>query len=291
MIRGTVLVVDAGLESRKAIHEYLAPQGYRVLEAANDTEAVLQLRRYRVDVLVIDHRLSVRDLIGRLEKTGLLVPFIVLVAYGDVPSACQAMRHGAAACVARTEPDFLEQLHGAVIKVVRPRRRRRLWSWLPLLLSVALAVVMTIYAVRLQQVEQRTATQRQLVCELLECANQAFIVISPDYRIVVWSRGAEEILGWRAVDVIGRSPADLFDATAKALSDRDPRLKGLATWHREAFLADQDGTDTEVRVINTWALRKDGTPVYLNIIARPVPNHIGVYHMAIVTELPAPVQE
>jgi PAS domain S-box-containing protein len=52
--------------------------------------------------------------------------------------------------------------------------------------------------------------------ELLHCAKKAYFVRDLQGRVLAWSKGAEELYGWRTDDVVGKKDHDLFGAEAAA---------------------------------------------------------------------------
>ncbi len=89
----------------------LEGQGYRVLEARDEPEAIDHLRQRRPGVVISDLRLTHGDGFGVLRAAKDLdgeLPVIVMTAYGSIQDAVTAMKEGAMDFLAKpVEPDHL----------------------------------------------------------------------------------------------------------------------------------------------------------------------------------------
>lgn len=93
---------------------------------------------------------------------------------------------------------------------------------------------------------------------ILEAArDHAIITIDPTHLIVGWSRGAEEIFGEKAEEVIGTSSDRLFTP--------QDRSEGVPA--QELETAERDGVAADVR----WHQRLDGARVFMAGTVRPLP--------------------
>jgi PAS domain S-box-containing protein len=97
----------------------------------------------------------------------------------------------------------------------------------------------------------RTPTIEELLRLLLEQGkDHAIILMDAQERIVGWLGGAEEIFGYAAEEMIGRSASHIFTP--------EDRERGLAD--HEFAVARKDGRAEDDR----WQLRKDGTRIWAN---------------------------
>lgn len=95
----TILVVDDEAAMRLGLKEVLAKEGYKVELAQDGEEACARIDKGGLDAVVTDLRMPKRDGLEVLRHAkerapGLLV--FVISAYGDVPTAVEAMKGGAA---------------------------------------------------------------------------------------------------------------------------------------------------------------------------------------------------
>lgn len=86
----------------------------------------------------------------------------------------------------------------------------------------------------------------------------AIITIDPERRVTSWSRGATEVFGYSAEEMIGKSGDLIFTPEDRAA--RQPE--------KEIEAARQTGCANDER----WHLRKDGSRVFMNGAVHPLPN-------------------
>ncbi|MBI3724826.1 response regulator, partial [bacterium] len=95
----TILVVDDEAAMRLGLKEVLAREGYAVELAADGEEACRRLEKRGLDAVVTDLRMPGKDGLAVLARAKELDPSLivfVITAYGDVPTAVEAMKAGAA---------------------------------------------------------------------------------------------------------------------------------------------------------------------------------------------------
>jgi DNA-binding NtrC family response regulator len=93
-----ILAVDDQADMRWVLTHLLEAQGFEVLTAEDGKEAVEQVKQKRPHVVILDLKMPSLGGMLALEKMKEIDPavaIIVLTAYGDIPSAVQAMRLGA----------------------------------------------------------------------------------------------------------------------------------------------------------------------------------------------------
>lgn len=97
--RPTVLVVDDDEKNRKLLGAVLRPHGYRMLNAGNGEDALAMIRKFEVDVVLLDLMMPGMDgfeVCRRLkgDETTRMIPIIVITALGDVDSKVAAIEAG-----------------------------------------------------------------------------------------------------------------------------------------------------------------------------------------------------
>ncbi|MEJ2078729.1 MAG: response regulator, partial [Acidobacteriota bacterium] len=94
----TLLVVDDEPKIRRILELSLSDLGYRVLGAANATEAETLLSEEPVDLVLADLQLPDRsgiELLERIRAAHADLPVILITAYGSVETAVRAIKLGA----------------------------------------------------------------------------------------------------------------------------------------------------------------------------------------------------
>ena len=96
---GRILVVDDEVNARTALAELLRDSGFEVEMAADAFKALGKLEAFDPHVVVTDLKMPGMDgieLVGKLRASENAIPVVVMTAFGDVSSAVDAMRAGAA---------------------------------------------------------------------------------------------------------------------------------------------------------------------------------------------------
>ncbi len=104
MSKGSVLIVDDEESIRRFLKGVLQDEGFEVTEAADGEQARRILEKREFNLVISDlkmGRMGGLELLTWLRGTGDQTPFIILTAYGSIPTAVEAMRLGAL--------DFLEK--------------------------------------------------------------------------------------------------------------------------------------------------------------------------------------
>jgi DNA-binding NtrC family response regulator len=93
-----ILIVDDEAAQREMAGGFLRKQGFEVALAGGGAEALEELRREPVDLLLTDHRMpgmSGLDLLAEARRLNPELPVVVMTAYGSIESAVAAMKAGA----------------------------------------------------------------------------------------------------------------------------------------------------------------------------------------------------
>src|SRR6476469_8023975 len=96
---GRVLVVDDEVKARTALTELLRDEGYDVEMAADAFKALGKYESFSPDVVVTDLKMPGMDgidLVKKIRAAEDAAAVVVMTAFGDVSSAVNAMRAGAA---------------------------------------------------------------------------------------------------------------------------------------------------------------------------------------------------
>jgi FixJ family two-component response regulator len=117
----TILIVDDDPAFARSLSVLLTSEGYRCC-CSNDSAGALRMTRSQpVDCALIDYNLGATlgtTLITRLREEGHVFPMIMITGYGDVRTATQAMKLGAADFIEKPyEPgELLASIDGAIHK-------------------------------------------------------------------------------------------------------------------------------------------------------------------------------
>lgn len=93
-----VLIVEDDLALREALSDTLEIEGYRVVTAANGTDALTKLARHRFRLVVSDVQMPVMDgleLLHNIQNHSTQTPVLLMTAYGTIQKAVSAMQDGA----------------------------------------------------------------------------------------------------------------------------------------------------------------------------------------------------
>jgi PAS domain S-box-containing protein len=98
--------------------------------------------------------------------------------------------------------------------------------------------------------------ERTRQASLLDLTHDTIFVRDVNHIITYWNRGAEELYGWTATDVLGKRSPDLFH-TVFPTSAEDIREELFRTgrWEGELIRTKADGT--QVIVASRWSLQRD----------------------------------
>ncbi len=94
-MKGLVLIVDDDAAIRFGVRNFLAEQGWRIVEASDGSEMWARLGEATPDVMILDHRLpdaTALDLLARLREAGKILPTIVLTGFASIDLAVQAIQ-------------------------------------------------------------------------------------------------------------------------------------------------------------------------------------------------------
>jgi two-component system response regulator HydG len=125
MSKARILVVDDEASARGGLEKLLKQSGYDVATAGDGEEALAVAAERAPDVVVTDLKMPKMDgmtLLGKLRQQDAELPVIVTTAFGDVTSAVEAMRAGAADFI--TKPVDFDVLSVSIERCVERRALR-----------------------------------------------------------------------------------------------------------------------------------------------------------------------
>jgi PAS domain S-box-containing protein len=187
-----VLVVEDDSATAELERRALGRAGLEVRGVSTVAEALALLAAERFDAVLVDYQLPDGDpwpVVDFAHSRVPRIPAILVTATGSERVAAEAIRHGVADYVRKTE-SFADLLPEAVERSTR--------------------------LARLQE-------QNRFLASLVEAADEAIISRGLDNVITSWNRGAEELFGWTAAEALGRSLSLLLPEeirTAQALEER-----------------------------------------------------------------------
>jgi DNA-binding NtrC family response regulator len=130
-MKARVLIVDDEPRMAASLRTALERSGFECECAGNGVEALLALEARRADVVVSDRRMPEMDGLELLREVKTRygeLPFVMMTAYADVPSAVEAMRAGAFDYV--TKPFDNDEIRAQVARAVELVRLKRENAWL-----------------------------------------------------------------------------------------------------------------------------------------------------------------
>jgi two-component system, LuxR family, response regulator FixJ len=128
----TVFVVDGDVAVRNELGRLLQVAGYRAQTFASAEELLAELDCDKLTCLIVAIRLpgmGGMELQACLTAKRIDIPIIFLTAYGDVPTAVQAMRRGAVDFIEKPfhSRELLDRVREAIARGITARRRKAEW--------------------------------------------------------------------------------------------------------------------------------------------------------------------
>lgn len=93
----SIMIVDDDLEVRTALSEYFSGAGWQVTDCDSGATALRQVRVKPPQIIVSDMRMpgmNGMELHAQLANMGIRIPFVIVSAHGDIPTAVAATRSG-----------------------------------------------------------------------------------------------------------------------------------------------------------------------------------------------------
>src|SRR5689334_25162801 len=121
--RARILVVDDNVTMRDSLRETLGSEGYSVQAVENAIQAIAELERQEVDLVLADlslPRVSGLELLDRVKKSWPTTEVIVITGQGSIATAVDAIKRGAYHYV--TKPFTAEEILHLVGQALERRR-------------------------------------------------------------------------------------------------------------------------------------------------------------------------
>jgi len=132
-MKKTILIADDDASVRKALGKVLGDEGYQVILAANDREAIERFEFGSVDLLLLDIGLPIRNGWNTLERiTSQALAFPIIIVIGKANPCDMAVAAGIGAVMEKPldVPQLLKMIEG-LLDESRDVRLRRLCGCIP----------------------------------------------------------------------------------------------------------------------------------------------------------------
>jgi PAS domain S-box-containing protein len=187
--------------------------------------ALNAIAHHHHDVYLLDYRLGERNGLELLREAiakGCKAPIILLTGQGDHEIDVEAMKAGAA--------DYLDKSQLGAPLLERSIR----------------------YAIERKQAEQKIREQ----AALLDITTDAILVRDRENKILFWNKGAEQMYGWKADDVLGKNANNLlYKETSSQLEVALKTVLEIGEWQGELHQVTKDGK--KIIVESCWTLVRD----------------------------------
>ena len=116
----TIMVVDDRVGIRKLLDEVLQSAGYHVITAASGNEALNLVRKEKIDLVLLDMKMSGMDgleTLTHIKEEAPQIIVLIMTAYEELEILQEAARRGAAACISK--PFDIDELKELVAQKLR----------------------------------------------------------------------------------------------------------------------------------------------------------------------------
>ena len=199
--RETVLVIedDAGIAELEQMQ--LERAGFTVVTAGTSEEALDQLRRHHVDLLLLDYRLS-GDLDGldvylECKAMGFELPVILVTGFSNEAVAIRALRAGVRDLITKSA-EYLDYLPEAVERVLRQVRT-----------------------------ERQLAESEARLTSIIDSANDAIIIAETGLQITLFNQAAEAMFRCPASAALGQPVSRFIPQDERKSDDSQPAREPL----------------------------------------------------------------
>lgn len=180
----TVLIVEDDPGIAELERDRLEEVGYSAVVATNSEDALREVGRGGVDLVLLDYRLPGEanglDFYARVKAAGYDLPVILVTGFGNEATVIQALRVGVRDFVTKSM-EYLDYLPEAVGRVLRQ-----------------------------VGTERRLAESEARLGGIIETANDAVIVIEADRRVSLFNPAAERMFRCPAATALGRPVTDFI---------------------------------------------------------------------------------
>jgi len=244
---GVVLIVDDTPINLGVLFDFLADSGFKVL-IADDGESAIERAEYALpDLILLDVLMPGMDgfeACRRLKANGLTkeIPVIFMTALAETVDKVKGLQLGAVDYI--TKPVQHEEVL-ARVKVHMSLRNltKRLQE-------------QNLHLEQEMQERQRSEKKVQEQAALLDIATDAILVRDClENQILFWNKGAEQLYGWKAEEVMGKHADILYRQPSKQLQDPLETITACGSWQGELRQVTKAGKD--IVVASRWSLARD----------------------------------
>lgn len=260
--RATILLVedDPGVARLEQLR--LERAGFAVVTAATAGEGLDQVASGKIDLIILDQRLSAGtsglELFRQIKQAGHNVPAILVTGLNDENLLLEALRAGVRDFVPKT-PHFLDHLEPIVNRVLDQVRTERELA--------ESRVIAREHEARRRDLEHEIALRKRVEQALREAEEYlrlmvesvkdfAIFTVDPQGRIVSWNPGAERLFGYAESEILGQHLNILFTP--------EDRAGGIP--EREIATAAAKGRASDER----WHQCKDGGRFFASGVVTPI---------------------
>ena len=199
--RETVLVIedDAGIAELEQMQ--LERAGFTVVTAGTSEEALDQLRRHHVDLLLLDYRLSGNldglDVYLECKAMGFELPVILVTGFSNEAVAIRALRAGVRDLITKSA-EYLDYLPEAVERVLRQVRT-----------------------------ERQLAESEARLTSIIDSANDAIIIAETGLQITLFNQAAEAMFRCPASAALGQPVSRFIPQDERKSDDSQPARESL----------------------------------------------------------------
>jgi PAS domain S-box-containing protein len=252
-----ILIVDDTPINLEVLYDFLGKAGFTVLIAEDGESAIARAEYAPPDLILLDILMPGMDgfeTCRLLKKSGLTqdIPIIFMTALSETVDKVKGFELGAV--------DYL----------TKPLQHQEVLARIQLHLKLrSLAKTLQEQNLRLEseiaerlQVEEKIREQ----AALLDIISDAILVKDFDNQIRFWNQGAENLYGWKATEVIGKSVNQILylPETLSQMQDIYANIAKSGFWHGELHQVNKKGQD--IIVASRWTLMHDRNGQAISIL-------------------------
>ena len=243
-----ILIVDAEESAVQVVRQYLLEEGIACEALSSAKEALELLEWERFSLLIMELELPDMPGLELLRRASMVDPdlgVLVITSAMDVSSAIEAMRLGAYDFLFK--PFHISELAFAVEKSLERRRLLMENRQYQLLLEE-----------RVREATAELRATKEYLENLLNSSVDTVLTISLDYTVTYANRGAEDMLGYAAAELVGQSITRVLPGGEDELGGLTAELDQGPIRNHETVLLARDGRQIPVSVSVSRVRGDDG---------------------------------
>ena len=243
-----ILIVDAEESAVQVVRQYLLEEGIACEALSSAKEALELLEWERFSLLIMELELPDMPGLELLRRASMVDPdlgVLVITSAMDVSSAIEAMRLGAYDFLFK--PFHISELAFAVEKSLERRRLLMENRQYQLLLEE-----------RVREATAELRATKEYLENLLNSSVDTVLTISLDYTVTYANRGAEDMLGYAAAELVGQSITRVLPGGEDELGGLTAELDHGPIRNHETVLLARDGRQIPVSVSVSRVRGDDG---------------------------------